>query len=48
MKFVRVVRAILPKCWASTEKAKRELGWQAKLSLADMTAILTFRRLAIK
>jgi UDP-glucose 4-epimerase len=25
-------------CWASTEKAQRELGWQAKLSLADMTA----------
>ncbi|EKO3400106.1 UDP-glucose 4-epimerase GalE [Vibrio fluvialis] len=28
----------IAECWASTEKAKRELGWQAKLSLADMTA----------
>ncbi|ELS8945914.1 UDP-glucose 4-epimerase GalE [Vibrio fluvialis] len=28
----------IAECWASTEKAQRELGWQAKLSLADMTA----------
>nr|WP_275138543.1 UDP-glucose 4-epimerase GalE [Vibrio furnissii] len=28
----------IAECWASTEKAQRELGWQAKRSLADMTA----------
>ncbi|MBL4242776.1 UDP-glucose 4-epimerase GalE [Vibrio fluvialis] len=28
----------IAECWASTEKAQCELGWQAKLSLADMTA----------
>ncbi|WMN54781.1 UDP-glucose 4-epimerase GalE [Vibrio fluvialis] len=28
----------IAECWASTDKAQRELGWQAKLSLADMTA----------
>ncbi|WP_044363002.1 UDP-glucose 4-epimerase GalE [Vibrio fluvialis] len=28
----------IAECWASTEKAQRELGWQVKLSLADMTA----------
>ncbi|EKO3991503.1 UDP-glucose 4-epimerase GalE [Vibrio fluvialis] len=28
----------IAECWASTEKVQRELGWQAKLSLADMTA----------
>ncbi|EPR7548945.1 UDP-glucose 4-epimerase GalE [Vibrio fluvialis] len=28
----------IAECWASTEKAQRELGWQAKLSLPDMTA----------
>ncbi|WP_075988273.1 UDP-glucose 4-epimerase GalE [Vibrio fluvialis] len=28
----------IAECWASTEKAQHELGWQAKLSLADMTA----------
>lgn len=28
----------IAECWASTEKAQRELGWKAKRSLADMTA----------
>lgn len=28
----------IAECWASTEKAERELGWKATRSIADMTA----------
>ncbi|MGL5431123.1 MAG: UDP-glucose 4-epimerase, partial [Vibrio sp.] len=28
----------IAQCWASTEKAERELGWKAQYSVAQMAA----------